>query len=626
MNFDFEWHHMRNKILLLITAFSFSTFITIEAQVLKNLLGTSTPNPVPSNEVLIQNYRAELAELTQAKYTGRALGTVGFRNISAHLERRMQQLGLIRYGTTGYRSTYKFPTGRIRTVETKFYVDGKSLYVGTDVLPMPFGAAEEVVGHLLPTVNAAYGPWTMALPNEQLDQENIYKKLRPAILNAQERGATAVYFYDNSNAGSVDLKKLDIKEAIVDEDIQVPVWLISKKTWTEHFKNVTSLIHVQSSPKYKTNFEDGYNIVGLIDHKAQKTVVIMADYDQLFPEHENSAGANANASGVAIMLQLSQILKEPAFKQYNYAFAAFSGSSKKSLGVRSFLGIPEMKSRIAYAIDLTAVGKMNTKGEIFINGVASANMFKTAVRAASDTYRPRLGEDYPYDASYLSFIEAGVPVMSFSTGFKGLSLEHDNMAAVNFVGMANTTRFVVGVIGKVNEAGTPPVFAMNPMLVKDEDLVVPKVMPATVQRSSGPGRTQDNRTATSQRLAQAKNNLRNNQGNTRSPGRPTAQPTPKLAVEQPYFGDANVVIDVLGLGINELDEREGGAVIQSVDEKGKASALGLKAGDIVVQIGSMPVFNAKAYLLTLQKYKEGERAYYKVKKSDGKTVMVNVEF
>lgn len=617
---------MRNKIILLITAFSFSTFLPVEAQVFKNLLGTSTPDPVPSNEVLIQNYRAELAELTQAKYTGRALGTTGFKNVSAHIERRMQQSGLIRYGTTGYRSTYKFPTGRIRTVETKFYVDGKSLYVGTDVLPMPFGTSEEIVGHLLPNENAAYGPWTMALPNEQFTQENIHKKLKPSILNAQDRGATAVYFYDNSNAGSVDLKKIDIKEAIVDEDIRIPVWLISKRTWTEHFKNVSSLIHVQSSPKYKTNFEDGYNIVGLIDHKAPKTVVIMADYDQLFPEYENSPGANANASGVAIMLQLSQILKDAAFKQYNYAFAAFSGSSKNSLGVRSFLGIPEMKSRVAYAIDLTAVGKMNAKGEIFINGVATANTFKSAVRAASDNYQPRLGEDYPFDASYMSFIDADVPTMSFSTGLKGLNLENDNMAAVNFVGMANTTRFVAGVIRKINEGGTPPVFAKNPMLVKNEDLVVPKTVPATVQRNSGTGRAQDPRAATSQRLAQAKSNLRNNQGNTRSPVRSAAQPTPKLAVEQPYFGDANVVIDALGLGINELDEREGGAVIQSVDEKGKASALGLKAGDIVVQIGSMPVFNAKAYLLTLQKYKEGERAYYKVKKSDGKTVMVNVEF
>lgn len=611
-----------------MTAFSLSIFIPSEAQVLKNILGNSNSSPVPSNEVLIQNYRADVLELTQAKYSGRQLGTVGFKNVAAHIEKRMQQLGLIRYGTVGYKSTYKFPTGRIRTVDTKFYVDGKSLHIGSDVLPMPFGAIEDISGHLLPKENAAYAPWTVALPNENLTAENVQAKLKPAITNAQERGATAIYFYDNSANGAVDLKKLDSKGVVIDPDIKIPIWIIAKKAWDENFKNISALINVQSSPKYKTNFDEGYNAVGLIDNKAAKTVVIMSDFDKLFPESANNVGANANATGVAMMLQLSQILKDPAFKKYNYAFAAFSGSCKDNLGVKSFLSIPELKSKIAYTIDLTALGKMNAKNEIFINGIASSNNFKTAIRAASDTYLPKMGDTYPFDASYLTFIESGIPSLSFSTGMKEQDQEYDNMASLNFTGMANATRFIVGVISKINETENAPLYAKNPMLVKDEDLVVAKKAPEVVQKTlPSVNKTQANKAANAQRLAQAKDNLKNNQAKPRISAKPTNTiAAAKLEVEKPYFGDANVVIDILGFGINELDRREGGAVIQSVADTGKASTLGIAAGDIVVQIGSMPIFNAKAYLLTLQKYKEGERAYYKIKKSDGKTVLVNVEF
>ncbi|MDT4869775.1 hypothetical protein FQZ97_1048230 [compost metagenome] len=93
-----------------------------------------------------------------------------------------------------------------------------------------------------------------------------------------------------------------------------------------------------------------------------------------------------------------------------------------------------------------------------------------------------------------------------------------------------------------------------------------------------------------------------------------------------YRGAKSIVKDVLGLGINELDAREGGAYIYSIDTPGKGSELGFKEGDVVLQIGSIPVFNAKSYLLTIQKFKSGERTYFKVKKSDGQTAMINVDF
>lgn len=613
---------MKRKIALLLFISPFFGFKG-QSQILKNLLGTSNNGPVPANEVLIQNFRADLQELVQARYNNRLMGTTGYKNLSGHLEKRMQQLGLIRYGTVGYRSSFKFPVGRQLSVESKFYVEGKALHLNKDVLPMPFAPAEDNTAYLIPKVNEAHAPWTLALPNDNITENNIARILKPTILNAQERGANAIYFYDDRSNSTLDLKDFEFKGADIDPDIRIPVWLISKKAWTDNFKNVYSVIPVNTVQRYKTTYEEGYNIVGLIDNKAEKTVLVMADYDQVLFNTENNPGANATASGVSALLQLSQVLKAPEFKNYNYAFAAFSGSAKGQLGAKSFLNIPEMKSKIAYVVDLNAIGKLSPEQEIFINGVASATRFRTAIKEVSEGYTPRVGAPYPYNASFNAFLDNGIPTLSFSTGYAAKQSGEDNMASINFNGMAQTLRFVVAVMTKVNQSG-PIYFAKNNIEVSDEDLVIRKATPPPVAKA--PKTTTPKGPSSAEKLAQAKNNLKNNQQASVKSRSNSPVAVAKLPVETPYTGASNIIIDFLGIGINELDKREGGAVIQSVASNSKGAQLGFQSGDVLLQIGSFPIFNAKSYLMTLERFKTGERAYYKVKKADGKTIMVDVNF
>lgn len=84
----------------------------------------------------------------------------------------------------------------------------------------------------------------------------------------------------------------------------------------------------------------GRNVIGFLDNKAAKTMVIGAHYDHLGMGGEGSLfregeaihnGADDNASGVAMMLQLAARVKENS-TNYNYLFIAFSGEEKGLLG------------------------------------------------------------------------------------------------------------------------------------------------------------------------------------------------------------------------------------------------------------------------------------------------------
>ena len=81
----------------------------------------------------------------------------------------------------------------------------------------------------------------------------------------------------------------------------------------------------------------GRNVLGFVDNGADKTIVIGAHYDHLGYGDEGSLyegekaihnGADDNASGVAVVLQLAEMLKSGKYTNNNYLFMAFSGEEK----------------------------------------------------------------------------------------------------------------------------------------------------------------------------------------------------------------------------------------------------------------------------------------------------------
>ena len=93
----------------------------------------------------------------------------------------------------------------------------------------------------------------------------------------------------------------------------------------------------------------GNNVVGYINNRAKNTVIIGAHYDHLGFGGEGSLyrdsikaihnGADDNASGVAILLNLAAKLKDKNTKN-NYLFMAFSGEEMGLLGSNYFVKNP----------------------------------------------------------------------------------------------------------------------------------------------------------------------------------------------------------------------------------------------------------------------------------------------
>jgi len=92
----------------------------------------------------------------------------------------------------------------------------------------------------------------------------------------------------------------------------------------------------------------GTNVIGFIDNQANKTIVIGAHYDHLGLGGDGSLhrgdaeihnGADDNASGVSVMLNLASRLKGQNLNN-NYLFIAFSGEEMGLLGSNYFVKNP----------------------------------------------------------------------------------------------------------------------------------------------------------------------------------------------------------------------------------------------------------------------------------------------
>ncbi len=132
----------------------------------------------------------------------------------------------------------------------------------------------------------------------------------------------------------------------------------------------------------------GKNVLGFIDNGAKYTIVIGAHYDHLGMGGEGSLhagekaihnGADDNASGIAGLLLLAKHLKDANYNNNNYLFMAFSGEEKGLWGSKSFVDNPTVSLKsINYMINMDMIGRLDSS-KLAINGVGTSSSWKNAI-------------------------------------------------------------------------------------------------------------------------------------------------------------------------------------------------------------------------------------------------------
>ncbi len=204
----------------------------------------------------------------------------------------------------------------------------------------------------------------------------------------------------------------------------------------------------------------GTNVLGFIDNKANNTVVIGAHYDHLGMGGEGSLfaegeaihnGADDNASGVGVMLQLAQRLKD-TLTGNNYLFIAFSGEEMGLLGSNYFTKNPTIKLKsVNYMLNMDMVGRLRDDKTLSVSGTGTSVLWPQLLNSTNNGFKLVLQESGVGPSDHTSFYLQDIPVLHFFTGqHEDYHKPTDDADKLNYHGMKMIEEYIFGIITQLD--------------------------------------------------------------------------------------------------------------------------------------------------------------------------------
>ncbi|TDQ16993.1 PDZ domain-containing protein [Algoriphagus boseongensis] len=288
----------------------------------------------------------------------------------------------------------------------------------------------------------------------------------------------------------------------------------------------------------------GRNVVGYLDKKADKTIVIGAHFDHLGMGGQGSLhrgdsaihnGADDNASGTAALLALAEILKYQDLKS-NVLFIAFSGEENGLWGSNYFSKNPTIDLKtVNYMINMDMVGRLNEEKSLAIHGVGTSPSFPSIFdQVNTDSLKLVTSESGVGPSDHTSFYLQDLPVLHFFTGqHEDYHKPSDDSDRINYDGLVQVVRYISRVITQLDSE--------------------PKLAFTKTKDSSDSPRF-----------------------------------TVSMGVVPDYMFDGK------------------GMRVDGVSEGKPAQAAGLQKGDVVVQLGDSTVYDMMSYMRALSAFQKGD--------------------
>lgn len=229
-----------------------------------------------------------------------------------------------------------------------------------------------------------------------------------------------------------------------------------------YFQNFS--FNLPSSPHEEVKFNQGssskinaINVIGYINNKSNFTVIIGAHYDHIGYGGQYSLdrgvneihnGADDNASGTSMLINLAKKLKQRNNSRYNYLFIAFSAEELGLLGSKYFVNSSLFnQSSYNYMINLDMVGRLNESKELSIFGVGTSSIFRQVINSLNEEFKLNLVNDGTGPSDHTSFYNKELPVLFFHTGsHENYHRPTDDVENINYQGIEEISNYVFNII------------------------------------------------------------------------------------------------------------------------------------------------------------------------------------
>lgn len=257
-----------------------------------------------SDKAILANLKAHIGYLADDALEGRRAGTPGEWKAAEYIIKQFMEIGItpggswpygIRPDQTGlksvaYHQRFDINEGKQMNESSYFIINDKPLVLGKDFFPFPFSSGKVIDASPAIALQEADMPWFVDLKetlaeNSQNPHFDLNDYIRTNIKKAYNKGASALILYNTSaTSDGLSFNAKDKTEAVA-----IPVVYVTKEAAGQYFADATATLHIKIKADISEKKRTGNNVVGFIDNGAPTTVVLGAHFDHLgYGEDNNS--------------------------------------------------------------------------------------------------------------------------------------------------------------------------------------------------------------------------------------------------------------------------------------------------------------------------------------------------
>ena len=417
------------------------------------------------DKIVLNGISSHISFLADDNMEGRRAGTKGELLATKYIQSQFKDAFLNPLGDNlTYLQTFPINDGKNFEKASFFFVNGIELKPFSDYFPLNNSSDSKLIEAAVSISLSENGaPWFLNW--EELVEMNKsnphfdYKAyLSEKVSSVSKKGGTSLIIYNLTSSWLEDLAYTGKDQS---EPSLIPIVAITPAAQSKYFRDNTSSYDLKFKIVFTKNERYANNVIGYLDNKAQKTIVFGAHFDHLgYGEDGNSMlrtkeklihnGADDNASGTAVLIELAKNLKKERIKDYNFLFIAFSGEELGLLGSKYFTDHPTIDlEKVSYMVNMDMVGRLNDSLKtLTIGGVGTSPIWGDLL-----PYKNKSNITIKIDSSgtgpsdHTSFYRKNIPVLFFFTGLHtDYHKPSDDYTSINFNGSLAVYKIITSIV------------------------------------------------------------------------------------------------------------------------------------------------------------------------------------
>ena len=244
-----------------------------------------------ADKIILANMQTHIAYLASDKLEGRRTGTTGEKLAYEYISAEFSKTGLLPMGDSGtYLQAFEVNDGRFISPSSHVIINGNDLALEKDFFPLSFCPNASLEATAAVALHESGNPWFFDLKDiMETNKDNPHFDLKDAIksqvADAAKKGASALFLFNTSEVK--DELKFDGKNK---EPLAIiPIIYFCKPAADKFLKDETATLDIKLKIHIAEKKRTGHNVIAYKNNNAANTIIMGAHYDHLgYGEDNNS--------------------------------------------------------------------------------------------------------------------------------------------------------------------------------------------------------------------------------------------------------------------------------------------------------------------------------------------------